>query len=123
MNLFAIARLAPQLLKLRAIYGPTLAELAKANPAGVPIIKELLGEAGLLDAVSAPARRYDVRWVQTSLAGLGYLAPGDVDGHYGPRTQAAVENYQRARGLDVDGWAGLSTCDDIAQQTGGPSAT
>lgn len=29
-----------------------------------------------------------------------------VDGHYGPKTRAAVEAFQRKKGLSVDGFAG-----------------
>lgn len=124
MNIFALARLAPKLLELRRVLGPAIDELKKAAPAAWPLAKDLLDEAGvkLLPALSAPAQRYDVRWLQTALVQLGYLTKADVDGHYGPRTQAAVSKYQAAHGLDADGWAGLSTCDDLAQQTGGPIA-
>ena len=43
-----------------------------------------------------------VREIQTRLRRLGYR-PGAVDGQPGPRTRAAVEAFQRARGLPVDG--------------------
>ena len=43
-----------------------------------------------------------VREIQTRLHRLGYR-PGAVDGRPGPRTRAAVEAFQRARGLPVDG--------------------
>ena len=36
-------------------------------------------------------------------------SPGPVDGRYGPRTENAVELFQRARGLRVDGIAGPLT--------------
>jgi peptidoglycan hydrolase-like protein with peptidoglycan-binding domain len=49
----------------------------------------------------------DVVYVQTALAALGY--PIDVDGRYGPRTQAAVRDFQAANDLDVDGIAGPMT--------------
>ena len=37
------------------------------------------------------------------------LAPGPIDGRYGPRTEQAVERFQSARGLRVDGIAGPLT--------------
>ena len=43
-----------------------------------------------------------VREIQTRLRRLGYR-PGVIDGRPGPRTRAAVEAFQRARGLPVDG--------------------
>ena len=49
-----------------------------------------------------------VRALQRRLDGQGY-SPGPVDGRYGPRTENAVELFQRARGLRVDGIAGPLT--------------
>ena len=43
-----------------------------------------------------------VRVIQTHLRRLGYR-PGAVDGRPGPRTAAAIEAFQRDRGLPVDG--------------------
>ena len=42
------------------------------------------------------------RQVQQRLAELGY-DPGPTDGTLGPRTRAAIQAFQRARGLGVDG--------------------
>lgn len=49
-----------------------------------------------------------VRAVQLRLASLG-LAPGPIDGIYGPRTTAAVRAFQSSRGLTVDGVVGPKT--------------
>ncbi len=49
-----------------------------------------------------------VRSLQRRLAGQGY-SPGPVDGRYGSRTESAVELFQSARGLRVDGIAGPVT--------------
>ena len=46
-----------------------------------------------------------VRTLQRRLAGLGF-APGPIDGRYGPRTTLAVERFQIARRLIVDGVMG-----------------
>jgi len=53
------------------------------------------------------------KWVQGSLNALladetGYV-PLVVDGLYGPKTRAAVEQLQAKLGLTVDGWAGNLT--------------
>jgi peptidoglycan hydrolase-like protein with peptidoglycan-binding domain len=48
-----------------------------------------------------------VRQLQIALVGLGYELA--VDGRYGPRTQAAVRDFQRRTGLEVDGIAGPRT--------------
>jgi peptidoglycan hydrolase-like protein with peptidoglycan-binding domain len=53
--------------------------------------------------VAMPAMgREDVRLAQELLAQQGY-DPGPIDGLYGPRTRAAVERFEQARGLPVTG--------------------
>jgi peptidoglycan hydrolase-like protein with peptidoglycan-binding domain len=46
-----------------------------------------------------------VRTLQRRLASLGF-APGPIDGRYGPRTTLAVEHFQSARRLTIDGVMG-----------------
>jgi hypothetical protein len=49
-----------------------------------------------------------VRALQRKLTRLG-LAPGPIDGRYGPLTTGAVERFQGRRGLLVDGIVGAQT--------------
>lgn len=49
-----------------------------------------------------------VRGLQRQLARLGF-APGPVDGRYGPLTTHAVQRFQAAAGLTVDGISGPDT--------------
>ena len=49
----------------------------------------------------------DVKALQSTLKKMG--ADIEVDGDYGPRTRAAVEMFQRANGLKVDGIVGADT--------------
>ncbi len=49
-----------------------------------------------------------VRALQRRLNSVGY-SPGPIDGRYGPRTERAVELFQSAHGLRVDGVAGPIT--------------
>lgn len=60
---------------------------------------------------AAPSEGHDVFWLQTALNGI-ILAPSDklvVDGVYGRRTRTAVWEYQKLRGLTVDGLFGPET--------------
>jgi len=54
------------------------------------------------DAIPAPSGDERLRSVQEALAQLGLYA-GEVDGLNGPKTRAAVENYQRIAGLEPSG--------------------
>ncbi len=62
------------------------------------------------------AQKLDVKWLQTTLKGLGF-DPGAVDGTYGDATKKAVSAYQTARGLVVDGWAGVNTTAALLAET------
>ena len=49
----------------------------------------------------------DVKWLQAALTLLGY--PLDIDGIFGPATEAAVMQFQQDHGLTVDGMVGSQT--------------
>ncbi|MGH9186100.1 MAG: peptidoglycan-binding protein [Acidimicrobiales bacterium] len=49
-----------------------------------------------------------VEYLQAQLAGLGH-DPGTVDGDFGPRTEAAVVDFQADAGISVDGIVGPQT--------------
>jgi len=51
---------------------------------------------------------YDVRAMQARLVSMGF-DPGPVDGAWGPRTRAAVIEFQLANGLKPDGIVGPAT--------------
>ncbi|MCU0701211.1 MAG: peptidoglycan-binding protein [Myxococcaceae bacterium] len=63
-----------------------------------------------------------VRQMQDQLKRAGF-DPGPVDGKFGPRTEKAVERFQRARGLEVDGIAGRKTFDALSTRTNGQTGT
>lgn len=92
---------------LTALWGrsqPVLALLRKDGPGllqdGERLSREIFPELVPI---------YTVRWIQESLNQVGnYGLTADDD--YGPATHAAVRDFQRRHGLDVDGWAGASTC-------------
>jgi peptidoglycan hydrolase-like protein with peptidoglycan-binding domain len=56
----------------------------------------------------------DVRRVQQQLSSNGFKV--DVDGVFGPGTDAAVKSFQRARGLGVDGAVGPATRGALAKR-------
>ncbi|AGA70773.1 putative glycosyl hydrolase [Desulfitobacterium dichloroeliminans LMG P-21439] len=60
------------------------------------------------------SRGSDVSEVQARLSELGYL-PGPVDGIFGVRTEAAVKQFQRDRGLVPDGIVGPLTYNALFQ--------
>jgi hypothetical protein len=49
-----------------------------------------------------------VKRLQQALAAVGY-SPGKIDGHYGPATKTALEKFQKAKKLTVDGILGPKT--------------
>ena len=49
-----------------------------------------------------------MRWLQESLAQLGFYA-GEADGEFGAPTEQAVRAFQMREALDVDGWVGPLT--------------
>lgn len=49
----------------------------------------------------------EVKWVQRELNKRGYNLV--VDGEFGPKTEAAVKDYQKRNGLEVDGIVGPKT--------------
>ena len=51
--------------------------------------------------------------LQRALATAGYYLTDDIDGDFGPVTEAAVETYQLAHSLDVDGVAGEQTLAEL----------
>ena len=54
-----------------------------------------------------------VKNLQAALAENGYDV-GNIDGVYGPKTEAAVEKYQRDHGLTTDGIAGKDTLGSLS---------
>ena len=69
-------------------------------------------------ALRSGSRGDAVTDLQTQLSQLGYPGPDgrslSVDGHFGPSTHAAVQEFQRAHGLAADGVAGARTQEAIA---------
>jgi peptidoglycan hydrolase-like protein with peptidoglycan-binding domain len=75
------------------------------------------GDPGLTEVIRPESTGVRVVQLQTALIGLGY--PIAADGRYGPRTQAAVRDFQARNGLEVDGIAGPQTQAALAIGPGG----
>jgi localization factor PodJL len=69
---------------------------------------------------SAESPADTVRALQRLLAELGF-DPGPVDGAMGPRTRTAIEEYQRALGLPVDGRPSAALLANLRAVTGQPA--
>jgi peptidoglycan L-alanyl-D-glutamate endopeptidase CwlK len=54
-------------------------------------------------------RGEDVRLIQTRLSVLGFLNSGDIDGVFGPGTEAAIKKFQKSKALAPDGLIGPQT--------------
>ncbi|MFP2905004.1 peptidoglycan-binding protein [Pyxidicoccus sp. 3LFB2] len=65
------------------------------------------------------ARGEPVRALQNRLNQLGFNA-GTADGAFGPKTEAAVKAFQRAKGLTADGVVGPKTWDKLGIKVSGP---
>lgn len=88
--------------------------LAKAQ--GIQVENQFLSEASIQTYMKqvkrqaaqsrqrALARQKMVREIQKILTDLGY-APGPVDGLFGGKTRAAIQTFQREKGLEPDGLA------------------
>ena len=70
----------------------------------------MTGGLFLLSCTSPFMRGRDVRRVQIELRERGYLTnDDDVDDIYGPKTEAAVRQFQTDQGIMIDGVVGPET--------------
>ena len=60
--------------------------------------------------------RDEIEAIQTSLVSLGYLTPSSITGQYGAKTYDAVQQFQAAYGLEVDGRVGPNTLGMLLEQ-------
>jgi len=120
------------IIQLAIQYGPAIKEIidaaisnddlaAKVKTVAAPLVGFLEGLGAKLFPKAAPALHlvggvlaaFDpntTKWLQGALNNV--LSPSPnlvVDGIYGPRTRAAVEQFQKDHGLVIDGIAGAIT--------------
>jgi peptidoglycan hydrolase-like protein with peptidoglycan-binding domain len=93
----------------------TLVSSSPARAAEAPAAENELLTTG--DGYAQPQGSPRVRALQRRLRTLG-LRPGPVDGLFGPETKAAVESFQRALGLSIDGIVGPRTRHALGRASG-----
>lgn len=77
------------------------------EPETLPSVEEDV-KPRTLSTIKLGSKGEDVAVLQQKLKDLGYNV-GNVDGHFGPKTHAAVEQFQSEMGLVVDGIVGART--------------
>lgn len=90
-------------------------------------IREAMGQSGvavrLVSDLPATMQKGssgdDVRALQRRLRDLHYFS-GDIDGKFGPKTEAAVMKFQKAAGLLSDGVAGPLTLSELREADPAP---
>lgn len=75
------------------------------------------GAAHLPKTIRRGSEGAEVRMCQTLLKKVG-LAPGQVDGMFGPATHRAVVQFQEKRGLQTDGIVGPNTWAALRERSG-----
>jgi peptidoglycan hydrolase-like protein with peptidoglycan-binding domain len=96
------------------LIGPATRAAISKVAAAVPSAGALASSARVL---RPGARGDDVRQIQELLEMLGH-GTGGVDGVLGPKTQAAIESFQRSAGLTVDGKVGPNTRGQLSAALG-----
>ncbi len=91
------------------VYGPQTGSRMRMSPSeGFGIVAP--GQLPILRLTTPLTNNGDVRRVQQRLFELGFLSGANsVDSFFGPTTEAAVREFQRERGLSVDGIVGQQT--------------
>ena len=62
-----------------------------------------------IETQKAGCQNNEVREIQEMLISAGYLAEGEADGIFGPKTEAAVLAFQQDNSLDATGMVGEAT--------------
>lgn len=78
--------------------------------------------SGDKDDMDKAGRSARVRSAQQALTDKGYN-PGPADGLMGPRTRAAVEEFQRKEGLEANGGLDMKTMSRLGSSNSAPSVS
>ena len=104
----ALAACAVALVLFTAALMPSVALAAGGSTADNAHHPQMHRQMVLEPGSGFPAPSRAVRSLQTKLTADGF-SPGPVDGRFGPLTKAAVQRFQQADGLAVDGIVGPRT--------------
>lgn len=74
-------------------------------------VRSAHSETGII-SMSKP--RVTTKEIQIALKEAGF-DPGSIDGKAGPRTEQAIKEFQRAKGLKIDGKVGLKTWGELSK--------
>lgn len=109
------------------IYGPRTEAAVKAfqrkadilvdgivGPVTAGAIENVLMKQQKQNLLTPNSRGEGVKNIQRELAALGYYK-GKIDGHFGPKTEAAVKAFQSKAGIQVDGIVGPVTKEHLTQ--------
>ena len=115
----------PEIVNADIIYPDQVIRLPVGQNQPTPSNAVVAQPDDLAPAAASPDLRLGSRGsavsdLQQQLLGAGF-DPGPVDGWFGPRTQAAVREFQSSRGLDVDGWVGPQTWGALGTSVSGTS--
>lgn len=88
---------------LNVSYGLRLAVDGSAGP----LTRQAIDHHYLWKRPGKPIVNAHVSWLQSALNELG--ADLEVDGSFGPATDAALKRFQASAGIDADGYAGVQT--------------
>lgn len=75
-------------------------------------IKQAVNNGGPYTELKSGSSGPAVNAMQQKLKDAGF-DPGKIDGQFGPKTKAALEGYQKAQGLKVDGIAGPESLGEL----------
>ncbi|MBN1526470.1 MAG: peptidoglycan-binding protein [Candidatus Omnitrophica bacterium] len=89
-----------------------MAEIPITEPSQI-VVTETIPPTAAAQTASAPAvstqvKPYTNEDIQRALKSAGFYA-GSIDGKIGPVTKAAIQAFQKAKGLKVDGVVGPRT--------------
>ncbi|GEM_PF-2002589 len=88
--------------------GESVASVAAEDTAAPAQVASTAAGAAESAAASSTDEKARIQQIQLALKGAGF-DPGSSDGKLGPRTKAAVRDFQQANGLNPDGKVGSRT--------------